>query len=179
LVASCTEIADNDSTNTIVTILSIEGSGGEPLNSDVCVLTETGGCTVFNDNATVIMIARPKDQGLLSLPPGQFNDVVFERYRVTYIRADGRNTPGVEVPYPFDGASTFTVPITGDQITRSIMVVRHQAKREPPLANIAFGGGARILSVIAEIEFFGRDVGGRAITVKGLLGINFADFADD
>jgi len=36
-----------------------------------------------------------------------------------------------------------------------------------------------VLSVIAEVEFFGTDGGGRAISAKGFLNIQFADFASE
>ena len=41
--------------------------------------------------------------------PTSNNAITVNRYRVTYRRSDGRNTPGVDVPYAFDGAVTFTV----------------------------------------------------------------------
>jgi hypothetical protein len=53
-----------------------------------------------------------------------FGDIVVERYRVTYVRADGRNTPGSDVPYPFDGAVNFIVPVEGSPTSQQIMVVR-------------------------------------------------------
>ena len=48
-----------------------------------------------------------------------------------YIRADGRNTPGVDVPYGFDGALTATV---SGSTTVGFELVRHIAKEEAPLA---------------------------------------------
>lgn len=174
-LASCTAVEDDNTTNTIVTIVSLEGDLGAEVFSDVCILTAGGGCSVVNDNAQVVMIARGKDQ---IRDIGQFGDIVFERYRVTYIRADGRNVPGVEVPFPFDGAINFRVPITGISVTRGFMVVRQQAKLEPPLSNLPFLGGALVLSTITQIDFFGKDVAGRPITVTGFLNVSFADFPD-
>ena len=42
------------------------------------------------------------------------NEITITRYHVSYRRADGRNTQGVDVPYAFDGAATATVPATGN-----------------------------------------------------------------
>ena len=94
-----------------------------------------------------------------------------------YVRADGRNTPGVDVPHDFDGAFTMTVGAqAGGEGT--FILVRHQAKREPPLRNIWDGGGMRFLSVIAEVTFYGRDQAGNEAEVTGNISINFADYAD-
>lgn len=184
-LVSCTAVEDDNTTNTLVTIVSMAGSQADSttfvtdLFSDVQTCTTTNNvrvCSVFNDNGQVTMIARPKDQ-LRDIT--QFGDVVFERYRVTYIRADGRNTPGVDVPYPFDGAANFRVPITGEDVARSFLLVRHQAKLEPPLRNLIGLGGAVAISVLAQVDFFGRDVAGRAITVRGFLNITFIDLGDE
>ena len=78
------------------------------------------------------MRAFPKDRTQLA---SAFNSVTIERYRVTYVRADGRNVPGVDVPYPFDGAVNFLIPVTTDEITeveRGFVIVRHQAKGAKP-----------------------------------------------
>ena len=53
-----------------------------------------------------------------------------------FIRADGRNTPGVDVPYGFDGA--FTATVSGGEPTVGFELVRHIAKEEAPLAALAF-----------------------------------------
>jgi hypothetical protein len=109
---------------------------------------------------------------------GKFGDFIIDRYRVTYIRADGRSVQGVDVPYAFDATTRFRVP--GNlTVSHQIMVVRPQAKLEPPLSELAFGGGAVALSVLAQIDFYGTDLEGRAVAVRGTLNITFADYADE
>ena len=56
--------------------------------------------------------------------------------------------------------------------------MRHQNKREPPLSNMRGGGGTQLLTVIAEITFYGRDQAGNEVSVTGSMSINFADFGD-
>jgi hypothetical protein len=68
-----------------------------------------------------------------------------------------------------------------------IVVVRHSAKEEPPLRNLAFfpqvdvnngvGGGEGIIHAIAGITVHGRTVSGRAVSAFGRLTVTFADFA--
>ncbi|MCK7469888.1 MAG: hypothetical protein MZU95_03085 [Desulfomicrobium escambiense] len=45
--------------------------------------------------------------------PTPVNSVTVTRYHVAFKRSDGRNTPGVDVPYAFDGAATGTIGADG------------------------------------------------------------------
>ncbi|MGH9460246.1 MAG: hypothetical protein ACRD1X_03455 [Vicinamibacteria bacterium] len=189
-LASCTtpDTLEQDTTNTLIVVELVQGAQGSPtgspsdeLESDVCTLTQdevTGEsfCTIAADYGIVQMSAVLKNQNQLN--PTFLNDVTITSYRVTYTRSDGRNTPGVDVPYPFDGGTNFLVTVGGSDSTRAFILVRIQAKLEPPLVNMSGGGGASALSAIAEIQFFGHDGAGRPISAKGFLNIHFADFAD-
>ena len=119
-----------------------------------------------------------KDLGAPGGPagPSQTNAVTLTRYRVDYRRADGRNVPGVDVPYGFDGAVTTTV--TESPTTVGFTIVRGQAKSETPLKALAGGGGAKFISTIADVTFYGRDQAGNDVAVSGSISINFADWAD-
>jgi hypothetical protein len=134
--------------------------------------------TIFADNARVVFRLGLKDPGSIENPnrPSSANLITVNRYRVNYVRADGRNTPGVDVPYPFDGALTATVSETG--ATATFTLVRIQAKQEAPLLPMAHGGGANAISTIAEVTFFGTDQAGRAVSVAGNIGVTFADWGD-
>ena len=185
-LAGCfkTQTEGNDTTNNFITVVSVEaiqGQGttttGDDLFSDICDNSSETVCVAFNDSALITLRGAPKDQGS---PLSTVNSVVFERYRVSYIRSDGRNVPGVDVPYSFDGATNFSVLADGTTSGRTLMVVRQQAKLETPLRNLRSDAGAPgnlILSVIAQIELFGRDGAGRAIKVTAFLNITFADFS--
>ena len=90
-----------------------------------------------------------------------------------YIRSDGHNIEGVDVPYAFDGGVTATVSDTTSVV---FQIVRHQAKLEAPLAALATNG--IIISTIAEITFYGHDQTGREVAATANFGVNFGDFAD-
>ena len=159
---------------------------GTVLQSDVSTVVQTtvggqtfGVPTVFNDIGQVTFRSALKNPGAPGAPtsPTTLNDVTVTRYRVAYRRSDGRSTQGVDVPYSFDGAFTVTVP-AGGTATASFDLVRLQAKREAPLSNMVGGGAAAILSMIAEVTFFGRDQAGNEVMTVGSIGVNFADFAD-
>jgi hypothetical protein len=188
--AACGDAARTGRSSAMLIINSIEvASGADPtktgsvLNSDVETLvssTVNGQTvqvpTVFNDPATVTLRVELKNP-LNPTAPGAINDVTITRYHVDYRRSDGRNTQGVDVPYSFDGAFTVTVP-QGGTATGGFDIVRHQAKQEPPLRNMRGGGATQLLTVIAEVTFYGRDQAGNEITVTGAVSINFADFGD-
>jgi len=108
--------------------------------------------------------------------PTPLNQILVNRYHVAYRRADGRNTPGVDVPYPFDGAITMTVTESAQLI--SFTIVRVQAKLEPPLSNLIGLGGGLVLGTIADVTFYGHDLAGNPVQQTGSIFINFADWAD-
>jgi hypothetical protein len=134
--------------------------------------------TIFADSGRAVLRLAMKDPGSVDSPnrPSTTNFITLNRYRVQDLRADGRNVPGVDVPYPFDGAVNATVGDNG--ATAQFTVVRSQAKREAPLLPLTLGGGANTISAIAEITFFGADQAGRVVNVTGTLGVDFSDWGD-
>jgi hypothetical protein len=155
----------------------VAASGATPnafsgtLNSDVQTVVD-GVPTVFNDVAQVQLELAMKDA--LTAPTTN-NFVTITRYNVRYLRADGRNTPGVDVPSGFDGALTLTVDDTPKTI--GFELVRHIAKEQAPLRALS-RNFAVIISTIAEITFYGRDQTGREVSVTGTILVNFGDFGD-
>ena len=133
--------------------------------------------TIFNDVGQVTMTMILKDPGLPGAPtaPSAINQVTINRYRVVYRRTDGRNAPGLDVPFPFDSAVTFTVPQDG-AVTAGFQIVRHTAKQEAPLSSLAFNPD--VISTIAEVTFFGSDQAGNDISASGAIGIDFGNFGD-
>jgi hypothetical protein len=171
---SCGTTAREGTASSFLIIGSFEGaSGADPgtfggnLNSDVL--------PVFNDLGRVQLLLGLKDPGLPGSvsAPSQANWITVERYHVRFIRSDGRNTEGVDVPYAFD--STVTATVSADT-TIAFTLVRHQAKQEAPLSALAING--LVVSTIADVTFYGHDQTGRTVSVVGSIGVSFANFAD-
>ena len=120
---------------------------GNVLQSDVRT-----GSGVFEDPGRVVMRLGLKDITTPNQPStNQF--ITITRYRVVFRRADGRNQQGVDVPYAFDGAITFTV---GSQSAAAgFTIVRAQSKLEPPLRQLAGLGGEVAISTLADVTFYG------------------------
>jgi hypothetical protein len=85
---------------------------------------------------------------------------------------------GVDVPYAFDGVTNLYVP-AGDEGAGSFTIVKHTSKREPPLVNLQRLGGTYMITTLARVDFYGKDVAGRAISVTGYITVVFGDFADE
>lgn len=180
LTAACGEVVRQGTSAAYLVIDRLLGARGgtqQPTFSNVLqsdVRTRGG---VFEDPGRVTLRLAGKDLGA---PLSTNNLVTVNRYRVVYRRADGRNQPGLDVPYAFDGAITFTVGPDG--ATADFTLVRVQAKLEPPLLTLANDpvafGGAIVISTLADVTFYGRDQVGNEVNVTGTISINFADWAD-
>jgi hypothetical protein len=158
---------------------------GNPLYSDVITnvtspppCSPTSVCpTIFSDLGQVTLRIVPKDLGPEgTLAPSPHNAVTITRYRVDYRRADGRNTPGVDVPYGFDGGITGTVPDNG-AIVLPFELVRHAAKMESPLIELKVN--PNIITTHAHVTFYGRDQVGNDISVSGNVQVDFGNFGDE
>lgn len=186
---SCGSLTTQGTASSYLIINSLEaasgadaGAFGATLSSDVLTVVENSN-TYFSDPARVQFSLGLKDPGSSSSPnsPSQNNFITVDRYHVRYIRSDGRNTEGVDVPYAFDGA--FTVTVTGDT-GAGFILVRNQAKQEAPLRALACAtrgvcpGNPVILSTIAEVTFYGHDQTGRQVSTVGKITVSFGDFGD-
>ena len=191
LAAGCGDLATQGRSPAQLTIMSLSAaSGAEPdesgatLRSDVITNVkktvdgqQVDVPTIFNDIGTANFALIMKDPGANPASPvtaSALNSVTITRYRVVYRRTDGHNTPGVDVPFPFDSALTFTV--TGDGGSTGFNLVRHSAKQEAPLRALVFNPD--MISTIADVTFYGRDQTGNDVSATGSIGIDFGNFGD-
>ncbi len=161
------------------------GTATSQLTSDVFTLVTAGGTcttanpcpTIFSDSGQAVLHIVLKDIGQpgTTPSPSSNNEVTITRVHVAYRRTDGRNQEGIDVPYAFDTASTATVAGTS-QTTMGFPLVRIQAKEESPLLELRTNG--QIISVIADVTFYGTDVVGNAVTAVGSINIDFGNFGD-
>ena len=192
LLPGCTSTLSNDSASSYLIIDSLLAAAGATpgtfsgtLASDVLtyVKKDVGGTqvlvpTVFEDLAQVTLRLAMKDPGSTTsaTAPSTANYITVTQYHVNFIRSDGRNVPGVDVPYPFDGAITVTVGAT--PATATMTLVRLQAKSEAPLKALVGGNGSFVISTVAEVTFYGKDQSGHDVSIVGRISVNFADWGD-
>ena len=178
LLAGCSQVRQSQSSSYLI-LTSLEGAPGltgtfgNTLASDVLnVDATTGKQSIAEDRGQATFQLAMKDVN--GLGPTDNNSITITQYHVEYIRSDGRNTQGVDVPYAFDGAVTATV---SNSATVGFILVRIQAKMEPPLTSLAFNGGAQAIQTIARVTFYGHDQTGRQVSVSGNISVNFSDWA--
>jgi len=179
-IAGCSDTVREGRSPAYLIVQRLEAASGaeddqfsDELSSDVL----TNG-TVFEDLARVTLRLGLRDIGAVGSPtsPTTNNFVTVNRYTVAFRRTDGRNTPGVDVPYGFEGAGSVTV--TDSDTTMSFVIVRTQAKVESPLKDLTGGGAVRTISTIADITFYGRDQVGNDVSITGSISVNFSDWGD-
>ncbi len=187
---ACTKVEDNTRSASLLTVDQVVGQpgsegeeAGNPLLSDTCDNPDIEPqdpefCTVFNDNAAVTFGNQFLQVGTgIGLNPTFLNDIIVTQYRVDYFRPNNRNTPGVDVPFGIDGSMNTRVAVGGT--TNDIMlVVRHTAKREPPLAELDNGSSEGVLTANAQMKFFGADISGHTVSATGFLEIHFANYGE-
>jgi hypothetical protein len=166
LVLSALQGAQGTST-TFGSVLQSDVLNVDP-NTHVESIAADGGQAAFT-----LAMKDPGSSTSLNAPtPNNF--ITITQYHVEYVRSDGRNAPGVDVPFAFDGAVSITVSGTA---TVGFTLVRIQAKQEAPLQALAHGGGANAISTIARVTFYGHDQTGREVSVTGNIQVDFADWA--
>jgi hypothetical protein len=130
----------------------------------------------------VTVAVRAKNPGVTT---PQVNMAVFmERYEVVYTRSDGRNLPGVDVPFAISGPLSGVVDVAdgGGTLDLPVEVVRIQQKLEPPLRNLrgaqtdTLGGTAIAMTVVATVTVYGSTTVGQVVSDTAQLQIDFADF---
>ena len=174
LLTSCSEAIRSGQSPAYLVMTSLQGSPGlsgnfgSTLASDVA--SDTGG--VAQDIGQASLDLTMKDP--LGGGPSPANAITITQYHVEYIRSDGRNAQGVDVPFAFDGAVTATV---SGSTSVPFTLVRVQAKLEAPLKALRGGGGAFVISTIARVTLYGHDQNGREVSVTGSIEVNFADWA--
>jgi hypothetical protein len=164
-----------------ITRLTASAGGADEFVDNLLSDVATAAGAIFNDLGRAALRLELKDQSApltgVASPTTPIQSVTITRYRVTFRRADGRNTPGVDVPFGFDGAVTVTLNVASTaEVTFDL--VRHANKAEPPLRQLRGLGGQLVIATVAEIQFFGRDQNGNEVTVVGMMDVTFGDFPD-
>ena len=189
---SCGDVARQGRAPAFLVINSLQAApgnhpgtlSGHLLSDVVTMVTQPAPCstatpcpTIFNDVAVVTFTAAMKDVGTPQNPTqgSQYNNITISSLHVSYRRADGRNTPGVDVPFGFDAAATATVYV-GGSTTIGFEIVRHVAKEEAPLVQLITS--ASVITTIADVTFYGKDQAGNDVVVTGSVQIDFGNFGD-
>ncbi len=174
---ACNPLEDESRSNSILLVENITGkdmSGTDSgfLQSDVVKKDNT----IAADTAKATLSAKFMDPAPI-LGTSQYSDIVLTRYVVSFSRTDGRNRPGADVPFPFEGSLTTLVRV--DSTTSvDFVIVREAAKLEAPLINLRDSAYGDILNMTAKIDFYGHDLADKAVKATGYLTVYFANYND-
>jgi hypothetical protein len=179
--AACNSLENKSTSNTILRVEALTGldlaaKDSNFCQSDVLFTDSTTGASTYTDD-----VAKATLSALLMDPKpiigtSVMEDIVLDKYVVSYTRTDGRNTPGVDVPYQFEQSFSGVVGV-GKQVVFSIFIVRASAKQEPPLSNLLLPTTrGEVLYTNARVDFYGHDMTGKTVTATGYLPVQFAEF---
>jgi len=177
---SCNKLENNTRSNSLLIIKSIKAINWEEEEADVLfsdvIVEKEDSVYVQADLAVVELTAE-----LMNPTPGVessvYNNIMVDRYIVHFERSDGKNTPGVDVPYPIEGNLSALVEI-GSSVKVSFVVVTINAKREPPLVNLVDGNEPEIKAT-AIIELYGHDLANNKVKATGYLQVFFNNYLNE
>ena len=180
---SCNPIENSTQSASLLTVVTITGmditnKDSNFTQSDVLTTDAATGLSTITDDVAKATLAAST---LAPNPPAgisQYNDIQFDKIVISYSRTDGRNSPGVDIPYSFEQNLSQLIRI-GEQTTISFVIVRASAKQEPPLIGLRAGATrGEVLYTNARIDFYAHDLAGKKVTATGYLPVEFADFAN-
>jgi hypothetical protein len=169
--AACGDLQRQGDASSYLIVNAVGGSVSSDVGADAGAAP-----AIAADVAEVSFALALKDPGTPGSPttPTTANYITVNQYRVRYIRTDGRNVEGVDVPFGFDGGMTVTVG--ANEVTTAFTLVRHIAKNEAPLRALTANG--LVISTIAEVTFYGHDQTGREVSALARYSIDFGNFRD-
>ena len=182
VMAGCVARENDSTSGSFLVITSLTGNdlAGKP-----------GSTTVFSDVSLAGSIVN--DSGVASITTLTYNpledsdehditfymNVIVDQIDVEFMRTDGRNVEGVDVPYRFTQPMNMLVPV--DEIIQvPFILIRHAAKLEAPLFALReVGSQAIVLQLVAKVTVHGKDLGGhRVAPVSSYVSVWCANFAD-
>ncbi|MCX6575880.1 MAG: hypothetical protein NTV82_05740 [Candidatus Aminicenantes bacterium] len=174
---ACNPLENDSRSNSILVVENITGkdmSGTDAgfLQSDVVKKDNS----IAADTAKATLSARFMDPAPI-LGTSQYSDIMVTRYVVSFSRTDGRNRPGADVPFPFEGSLSTLVRVDSTASV-NFVIVREAAKLEAPLVNLRDSAYGDILNMTAKIEFYGHDLTDKAVKGTGYLTVYFANYVD-
>ena len=183
LLLSCNPIEnESDSASTLIlksmTGTDLEGNEVNYLQSDVLFVDPTTSAeTITADEAKASLGVTLLDPDS-AYGPSSFNGITVDRYVVTYIRADGKNVEGVDVPYSFEGALSAFIEVDSS-VDINFVIVRAISKAEPPLIDLVDGRAEGVLNVNAKVDFYGHDLTNRNVKATGYISIFFTNYVNE
>jgi len=181
-LASCVAKENDTTSASFLVINSLTGNdlAGEPGSSTVFCDVYTSD-SIINDNAvaSVTTLTYNPLEDSVEHDITFYMNVIVDQVDVEFMRTDGRNVEGVDVPYRFTQPMNTLVAV--DQAVEiPFVLIRHVAKLEPPLLALReVTSQGIVLQLVAKVTLHGKDLGGhRVAPVSGYVSVWCSNFAD-
>lgn len=183
VLGSCLAKEDDSTSASFLVINSLTGKDLEGNEGSTTVFSDVSlAGSIVNDNGVASVIA-------LTYNPTEDSDehdityymnVVVDQIDVEFMRPDGRNVEGVDVPYRFSQPMTMIVPID-EEVEIPFILIRHVAKLEMPLLGLREVPNREIdLQLVAKVTLHGKDLGGhRVAPVSQNVDVWCCNYADE
>ncbi|HOW44480.1 MAG TPA: hypothetical protein PK919_04835 [Candidatus Aminicenantes bacterium] len=182
VLGSCLAKEDDSTSASFLVINSLTGNdlegnvGSTTVFSDV--ITEGG---IINDNgvAAVSTLTYNPTEDSEEHDITYYMNVIVDQVDVEFMRTDGKNVEGVDVPYHFSQPVNMLVPVD-EEVEIPFVLIRHAAKMESPLIELRDVPSEEfVLQLVAKVTLHGKDLGGhRVAPVSGYMSVWCANFAD-
>jgi len=179
---ACNPVENKSQSASLLTVTGIRSTdflGNEVgfLQSDVLYVDPLTDAQSWRADAATATLSASTLEPEPRLGTSEYYDIQVTRYVVTYIRSDGMNREGVDVPYSFEGGLSIVIRV-GQPSDISFVIVREVAKQEPPLVALRLALPGDALNVIAKVEFYGHDLANKAVKATGYLTVYFGNYAN-
>jgi hypothetical protein len=180
LSISCNKLENETRSNSLLIIKSIKAINWQEEEADVLfsdVIVEKEDSVYVQADLAVVELTAELLNPTPGIEPSIYNNIMVDRYIVHFKRSDGKNTPGVDVPYPIEGNLSVLVEI-GRSVKVSFVIVTINAKREPPLVNLVEGNEPEIKAT-AIIDLYGHDLANNKVKATGYLQVFFSNYLNE
>ena len=183
VMTGCLAKEDDSTSASFLVINSLTGKDLEGTDGSTIVFSDvvTSSGSIVNDNGVASITTLTYNP----LEDSAGNDITFymnvivDQIDVEFMRTDGRNVEGVDVPYSFTQPMNMIVPVD-EVVDIPFVLIRHVAKLEPPLFALSqVPNQGKVLQLVAKVTVHGKDLGGhRVAPVSGYVSVWCANFAD-
>lgn len=171
MLLGCNPLANENrsAVNIVLTKFREAGIGAQITGKDVDVVSDSGEAT----DTFITITVESHAKSAVTTPNSNFYSVTIQGYHIGYTRLDGRNEPGVDVPFPLT-SPTHGYITPGGNNDMGILLMPRQSKLEAPLRNLWFTD-ERIQTRMS-VTVFGQDLVGNEVAASAAMDVRFGDF---
>jgi len=178
LMVSCNQLENESVSNSVLIMLSLTGQDLTGASSQIHYCDVEVGGGILNDPGSATVRAELLNPDPEFANSTYYQDILIYQIDISYWTPDGNVVEGVDVPYAFSQPINQVVKV-GTTSPISFTLVRHTAKMEPPLRELADLSKTKLLRMFAKVTLRSRDIAGHELApVSGDITIFFSNYGD-